>query len=65
MKIATLIVAIVALQIAAHAQTSAEDLYTEGQAAYDRADYTTAVGKWQASYDVSKESGLLFNLAQA
>ena len=65
MKIATLIAAIVALENAALAQPGAEDLYTEGQAAYDHADYKAAAAKWQASYDLSNESGLLFNLAQA
>ena len=65
MRIALLIVTIVSLHTAAYAQPSAENLYMEGQAAYDRADYKTAVDKWQASYDVSKESSLLFNLAQA
>jgi hypothetical protein len=65
MKIAVLIIAIAALETVAFAQPSAEDLYTEGQAAYDHADYATAVDKWQAAYDLSKESGLLFNLAQA
>jgi hypothetical protein len=65
MKIAMLIVAIIALETAAFAQPSAEALYTEGKAAYDRADFATAVTKWQASYDLSKESALLFNLAQA
>ena len=59
------IVAITALETIAFAQPSAEDLYTEGQAAYDSADYATAVAKWQASYDLSKEPVLLFNLAQA
>ena len=43
----------------------AEDLYTQGQAAYNDGDFVTAVAKWQASYDLSKESGLLFNLGQA
>ena len=65
MKIALLIVAIVTLETAAHAQPGAEILYTEGQAAYDRADYAAAVTKWQAAYDLSKERDLLFNLAQA
>ena len=65
MKIALLIVAIAALETVAFAQPSAEDLHAEGQAAYDRADYEAAVAKWQASYDLSKESALLFNLAQA
>lgn len=67
MKLVLLIItlALVALKTPANAQPSAEDLYAEGQAAYDRADYTTAITKWQASYDLSKETGLLFNLAQA
>jgi tetratricopeptide (TPR) repeat protein len=65
-RIAFVIIAAIAmLETAAFAQPRAEDLYAEGQAAYDRADYATAVAKWQASYDLSKESGLLFNLAQA
>lgn len=65
MRIVLLIVAIVSMQTAVYAQPSAEDLYTEGQAAYDRADHATAVDKWQAAYDLSKESTLLFNIAQA
>jgi len=65
MKIVLLIVALVALETTAIAQPNAEDLYAEGQAAYDRADYAGAITKWQASYDLSKEAGLLFNLAQA
>ncbi len=47
------------------AQPTAEDLYAEGQAAYNRADWTTAVARWQASYQLSGEVGLLFNVAQA
>jgi tetratricopeptide (TPR) repeat protein len=43
----------------------AEDLYNEGQAAYDHGDYATATVKWQLAYDLSRETGLLFNLAQA
>ena len=65
MKIVLLLVAFVALETTAVAQPSAEDLYAKGQEAYDRADYKAAVAQWQASYDLSKESGLLFNLAQA
>lgn len=65
MKIVLLIIAFVALETAAIAQPSAEDLYTEGQTAYDQRDYATAIAKWQASYDLSKETALLFNLAQA
>ena len=60
-------VAIVALTVTARADVAptAEDLYAQGQAAYDRADYAVAIAWWQASYDLSGESGLLFNLAQA
>ena len=47
------------------AQPSPETLYTEGQTAYEGGDYATAIMKWQAAYDLSKENGLLFNLAQA
>ena len=64
-KIVVLIMVLAALEAVAFAQPGAETLYTEGQAAYDRADYATAVARWQASYDLSKEVGLLFNLAQA
>lgn len=65
MKIVLLIVTLVALETTAIAQPSAEDLYAEGKTAYDRDDYATAITKWQTSYDLSKEAGLLFNLAQA
>lgn len=68
-RIALIAVAITVLEIAAHADAptapTAEDLYAEGQAAYDKADYATAITKWQASYVLSGEIGLLFNLAQA
>lgn len=64
MKILT-VIAILVLSVRAYAQPSAEDLYAEGQAAYDRADYTIAIAKWQAAYDLSSASGLLFNVAQA
>ena len=54
-----------ALEGAAVAQPTAEGLYAEGQAAYDRTDYAAAIVKWNASYELSGEHGLLFNLAQA
>lgn len=53
------------LTATASAQSSAEDLYAQGQTAYDARDYATAVAKWQKAYDVSRETALLFNLAQA
>lgn len=49
----------------AHADPTPERLYAEGQEAYDRADYTTAISKWQAAYDASHEGDLFFNIAQA
>ena len=63
--IALIVVIIATLTATASAQPSAEDLYAQGQAAYDTGDYATAVAKWQASYDVSREAAFLFNLAQA
>lgn len=44
---------------------SAQDLYAEGQTAYDRADYATAIDRWQVAYQISGASALLFNVAQA
>jgi tetratricopeptide (TPR) repeat protein len=49
----------------ADAPPTAENLYAEGQAAYDKADYAVAIARWQESYRLSGENGLLFNLAQA
>jgi tetratricopeptide (TPR) repeat protein len=65
MKKIALLIALICLTTTARAQPGPEVLYTEGQAAYDRHDYATAIAKWQAAYALSKESGLLFNLAQA
>lgn len=45
--------------------TSAEHFYVEGQDAYDHGDYTTAIAKWQTSFQLSGEHSLLFNIAQA
>lgn len=66
MKIALVIVTIALLGVATHADTpSPEVLYAEGQQAYDRADYATAIAKWQAAYDASHEGDLYFNIGQA
>lgn len=77
MKIALFVItAIIALEVTARADSTptAEDppststperFYAEGQAAYDHADYLTAIAKWRSSYDLSHATGLLFNLAQA
>ena len=49
----------------AFAAPSAQELYLQGKAAYDTADYSTAIAKWQESYKQSRLTELLFNLAQA
>lgn len=64
MKI-TLIVASIMLSVTAAADPTAEDLYTEGQGAFDRADYATAITRWRAAYEMSGEPSLLFDVAQA
>lgn len=52
---------------AARADTpaDAEELYRDGQSAYDAGDYDKAIAAWQRSYDISDEPALLFNLGQA
>lgn len=60
-----MIVAIITIAGTAFAQPTAESLFAEGQAAYSRGDYATAITKWQVSYEMSNETGLLFNIAQA
>jgi tetratricopeptide (TPR) repeat protein len=46
-------------------QPTAEDLYGQGEEAFNRRDYATAIAKWQTSYDLSHEPLLLFNLGHA
>lgn len=67
MTFARLLIMTVALEVAASAAPAptAETLYDEGQAAYDRADYSTAIASWQTSYELSGANALLFNIAQA
>ncbi len=48
----------------AHAQTP-EQLYMQGQHAYDEKRYDDAIAAWTKSYDASHLPGLLFNIAQA
>src|SRR5580765_7736111 len=64
MKHVLVLVLALIVETTAHADP-AETLYNDGQAAYDHGDYTTAIAKWQVAYDMSREAGLLFNLAQA
>jgi hypothetical protein len=60
-----IIVTLIALEITARADESAEMLFTEAQAAYDQHDYATAIAKWQESYRLSGANDLIFNIAQA
>jgi hypothetical protein len=55
MKIMLIVAAIAAIEVAAYAQPTAESLYDEGQIAYDKADYSTAIAKWQAAYDLPRQ----------
>jgi hypothetical protein len=66
MKIALVVIAaLAALEMTAAADPTAEDHFNAGQEAYARGDFSTAIGEWQASYMLSGENDLLFNLAQA
>lgn len=65
MKLLFISLLVAAQSGSALAGPTAEELYSQGQSAYDRADYTTAVVKWRLSYHLSAATGLLFNLAQA
>jgi hypothetical protein len=57
---------LVMLTTAARADTpTAESLFDEGQIAYGHGDFATAIAKWQVAYELSRENGLLFNIAQA
>ena len=47
------------------AAPQAEELYRQGQAAYDQTAYGTAVVMWQEAYALSNEPEMLFNVAQA
>jgi hypothetical protein len=64
-RVVVIIIASIVLEATAFAQPTAESLFAEGQTAYSRGDYATAIAKWQVSYEMSGETGLLFNIAQA
>ncbi len=65
MRITIIVATIVVLCSAALAAPTAEELYNAGQAAYDGHNYALAIDRWQEAYRLSKEPGLLFNVAQA
>ncbi len=56
---------IVALESAAIAAPSAEELFHQGQTFFDKGDYASAVAKWNESYRLSTEPELLFMIGQA
>jgi tetratricopeptide (TPR) repeat protein len=57
--------ALVVMTGVVHADSDAERLYKEGQAAYDDKRYDDAIAAWDKAYALSKLPGLVFNLAQA
>ncbi len=65
--LALVVTAVIVLEGAARADAppTAESLYDEGEEAYEKANYAVAIAKWQESYKLSGENGLLFNLAQS
>lgn len=69
MKRALVLAALALLSVSTRAGADepgeAEQLYNQGQAAFDAKRYGDALAAWQKSYDLSHEPGLLFNLAQA
>ncbi len=65
MKTAAIVFVFAALESAALAGPTAEELYAQGKVAFDNHDYATAIADWKQSYKLSGASGLLFNLAQA
>lgn len=65
MKAAILAIILVALHHGSALAESAEELFDAGQRAYDAGDYTLAIDRWEASYQLSREPGFLFNLGQA
>lgn len=65
MKTALLVFVVVLLAHRSARAESAEELFDEGQRAYDAGDYARAVDRWESSYQLSKEPGLLFNIGQA
>jgi tetratricopeptide (TPR) repeat protein len=63
--IARVLVMLVLATRVASADSDAERLYQEGQAAYDAKRYTDAIAAWDKAYALSKLPALVFNLAQA
>lgn len=65
MKILILLMFACAIASAQLPTPSAEDLYDRGQTAYDAGAYQEALDLWTRAYDLSHQTLLLYNLAQA
>ncbi len=65
MKILVLIALACTIASAQPSAPTAEDLYDQGQAAYDAGAYPAAIDLWTRSYELSHQALLLFNIAQA
>jgi tetratricopeptide (TPR) repeat protein len=63
--VASLIALALTNRVAMPDAPDAEKLYAQGQAAFDADRFDEAVSAWRRSYELSKEPGLLFNVAQA
>ena len=65
MRVVVITAIVLALGATASADPAAEQLYDEGQQAFNRGDYPTAIARWRSSYEMSKLPLLVFNVAQA
>jgi len=59
------VLALASIGTASADSTTAEQLYDQGQTAFDADRFIEAASAWEQSYELSKEPGLLFNLGQA
>jgi tetratricopeptide (TPR) repeat protein len=63
--VALAVVALVGGVARADSLAQARALYDKAIAHYDLAEYESAIGEFKAAYELSREPGLLFNIAQA
>ena len=65
MRIAVAVLTTIVAAATAVAAPSAEQLFDEGQGAFDRGEYAIAIARWQSSYELSKLPLLVLNVGQA
>ena len=65
MKVAIVLAILASVVTTAHADPSPEELFDQGQTAFEHKDFHTAIAKWKESFRLSNEPELLFNIAQA